>query len=54
MNEFVKRTKNVIIKPTAPEDFEWGFEAIKSIAGQGKLCVRLLVDFITAITDTTR
>ena len=47
--EFVKRNKNVITKPTVPSDFEWGFEAIKSLAGQGKLCTRLTVDLAALV-----
>lgn len=30
--------------PSVAEDFEWGFEAVRALAGQGKLCCRLKVD----------
>jgi len=39
--EYVKRSKNMVSLPSVPEDFTWNFDAIKAIAGQGKLCCRL-------------
>ncbi|XP_066927273.1 uncharacterized protein [Clytia hemisphaerica] len=44
--EFVKRIKNGLSVPSAAHGFTYGFDAIKTLAGQGKLCCRLLVDII--------
>jgi len=41
---FVKRTKNVLSTPSVCEDFEWNFEAVRTLAGQGKLYCRLQTD----------
>ena len=42
--DFVKRIRNVISTPVTPDDFEWNFEAVEVLAGQGKLCYQLAVD----------
>ena len=41
--EFVKCCKRTISAPTVCNDFKWDFGQIKSLAGQGKLYVRLIV-----------
>ena len=42
--DFVECIRNLVSKPVTPDDFEWNFEAIKVLAGQGKLCYQLAVD----------
>jgi len=42
--EFVKRSKNVVTIPSVPDGFDWGFDAIKSLSGQGKMYCRLVSD----------
>ena len=47
--DFVKKERNVLFVPVVPNCFKWGFEAIKTLVGQGKLCVRLNIDTVTVI-----
>lgn len=39
--EFVTREKKMIFVPSVPNDWEWGFDNVKELFGQGKLYFRL-------------
>ena len=38
---FMKRDRNTILKPCVEEEFQWDFQSIKRLSGQGKLYVAL-------------
>ena len=39
--DFVKRDRNTVCFPTTTDSWEWDFEAVKTLCGQGKLYCRL-------------
>lgn len=45
--EFVKCNRATISYPNAPDGFEWDFQHIKALVGQGKLYIRLIVPAVS-------
>jgi len=47
--EFLKRERHLLFTPTVPIDWDWGYENVKALLGQGKLYLRLAAPCRTII-----